>query len=746
MRRRRDAEIAPLFGRVTPRLWAYVEAVLERIVGGAAEGELSVAEREPIALLQGEHERTYGEARDVVTEEIGPATLGAFDDGASDDGGSEERTMSLRARVGRRMVARPVRSLVPLTLLLLLIGLRDLVIPGAVRGGDLVPFPEGPSLLSRYFLTWHDSGATLSPLDPSPAQIVLGLLQWVAGGAGLRLLVLVAPVLMWAGAMRALAPSLPAALPRTVLSLAYASSPPVLAALASGDVVTIVVAVVGPLVVVNATAVLDPATPVERVWRRLAAAALLLAVIISFAPALVVVLPLLLLAGVGHALIAVDAPGWRRTLIVRSIMLAVLPLPLLGPWLLALPEVLRLQFDAFEPMLGGHPLMWIALDPTQRLGGLAGLALVVAAVAGALIVAVAGVSTTTSRASFGLAALALLGPVGGWLLDGQGSAVRTGPLLVIAAASMVALAALGWYHAPDVLPLFAFGWRQVGVAATAGLLMIATAIGVFHHALVGTPGLSREEAIPAFVATLSPLPPDRALVLGQVDGRVVWEVVPASGPDLAAFGVRHDPVVYAGITAAVEDLLAGADPRAADRLGRLGVGVVLVPGPFQGPLLDALLRAQAALDPLPSLIGSVSRVSGAIPGAGIVLQGTSTAQVPDPTTPPREVLQGLTRTSPERFDGVSAASGDLIVAVPFGEGWQVRVAGSARPMLSDDGLVRVRDVGAGSTVEVFATHSAARRTGLRIQALGLLVVLSFGARPPAFAIRNARRRAEAKGL
>jgi hypothetical protein len=115
---------------------------------------------------------------------------------------------------------------------------------------------------------------------------------------------------------------------------------------------------------------------------------------------------------------------------------------------------------------------------------------------------------------------------------------------------------------------------------------------------------------------------------------------------------------------------------------------------------------------------------------------------PDPTTPPRQVLQRLERIASERYEGVTTAGGDLVVVAPFGVGWQVRVDGSSAPMLSDDGLVRVLDVAEGRTVEVVATPSLARRTALQLQAFGALLVLSLGARPPAFAIRNARRRAE----
>jgi len=282
------------------------------------------------------------------------------------------------------------------------------------------------------------------------------------------------------------------------------------------------------------------------------------------------------------------------------------------------------------------------------------------------------------------------------------------------------------------------------VAVTAGFVALVTTVGVVQHAVVGTPGLSRTDAVPAFVATLSPFPPDRVLVLGVTDAGIVWDVVPATGPDLAAFGVRHDPTAYALITEAVGDLLSGADPRAADRLGRLGIGAVIVPEGFEEPRLDALLRSQAALDPIPTLAGSVSRVSGAIPGAAIVTQGAGAGRVPDPTAPPREVLQGLERANSEQFVGVSEVSGDLLVAVPFGAGWQAVVDGATRPMLSDDGLLRVHAIAPGSSVEVVASPSVARRSALQVQALGALMVISLGARPPAFAFRNARRRAEAE--
>jgi GT2 family glycosyltransferase len=769
LRRRGDADIAPLFGRVTPRLQAYLEAVLDRIVGDAAPGDLGSAENQPSATLQGELDRRpFPGTAEALTAEVDDALAEeALADVELADRAPVDEVLAERARSGEvsdlvraarpvergrlrrlltalrtRAAARPLQVLLPPTLLLLLVGLRDVLLPGTVRGGDLVPFPTGPSLIARHLATWHDSGAALSRLDPSPAQLVLGALQAVGGDSALRLLLLLAPLLAWILAARALRSVVAEGLPRTLLGLAYAASPPVLAALAGGDVVTLIVALVLPLLALAGMTIFDASAPVERVWRRLAMSAFLLATLIAFMPPLVVVLPLIAAAGVGHALIAVEDARWRRTLSVRSIVVALLPLPLLGPWLLGLPDVLRQAWAVPARALGGHPALWVLLDPTTRIAGIAGVALVVAGIAGALVVTVADVGPTTLRSAVAMVATGLVLPLVAWWLDAAGTSVRPGPLLVVAAAALVGVAAVGLSHTPSVLSRHPFGWRQVGVALVAAGTVTLTGAGLLHLAVDGTPGLARSEAVPAYLATLAPYPADRILVLGVAGDELVWEVVPATGPDLAAFGVRHDPALHPAIVAAVADLLAGSDPRAAARLGRLGIGVVLVPAGLEDSRLSSLLRVQSALDPLPALVGSVSRVSGGLPGAAVVRDVVSFDRVPDPTTPPRRVVAAVRPDGPDRLQGDAGPGGELLAALPFGAGWRVLVDGAALPMLSDDGLIRVRDVPAGADVEVVATASARRGLLLRGQALWAVLVLSFGARPPTAAVRNAREREE----
>jgi GT2 family glycosyltransferase len=775
LRRRSDAELAPLFGRVTPRLRAYLEAVLDRIAGDALPGEASIAEYAPSAMLMGE---LTTELEDELRHDL--ASVALPDDVRDDEGADEPegaagrvarhaaegtpatavaagsiRTVeldelppaTLRGRLAlrgrrlrRRLAETPVRVLLPPLVVLLAVALRELFVPGQIRGGDLLPFPDGPGLLARHLASWHDSGATLSSVDPSPAQLVLGLLQLVPGGSGLRLLLLATPLLAWALAMRALAPMVPGALGRTVLAAAYATSAPVIAAVAGGDLQGVVLVLGIPALVITFLVVLDPATTVETVWRRIAISVLVIAVMVAFVPPLVLLLPIGALAGVAHAYAVERDARWRTTLAARSMVLGVLPFPLLGPWLRTLPAELRDVLVGPSAALGGHPLTWLALDPSRRVAGIAGAALALSAVAGALVTV-----ARRPRSAIVLLLLALVVPLVAWGADAAGLALRPSVLLVPATFAMVVLAGLGITAVPELLRASDFGWRQLSVTVLIVATVVMTVVGAVTHAIVGAPELTRGEAVPAFVATLGPLPPERVLVLGAIDGGVLWEVVPAAGPTLASFGVRDEPATRERLERAVEDLLTAGDPRAAATLGRLGIGAVVVPSGFADPTLDLLLRSQSALDPLPSLTGTVSRVSGAVPGAAVVRGLVAGDRVPDPTVPPRIVLGALERTGSTRYAGVAEVDGELVATVPFGADWRVLVDGSPRPMLVDDGMIRVLDVPAGSDVELLAGVDTFRQVSLRAQLLVLLLVVSLGARPPQLALRSARRRAEVSG-
>lgn len=710
-RRRSDRELSVLFGRITPRLRAYLEAMADRLTGDSP--------------LPGE---------DV--EVVGPVPVVG---GAVPDADIDAPNRLTRAR--RAVAAAPGRLIGLPALVLLLLGLRDALLPGPLHGGDLARFPDGPGLVARYLASWQDSGATLSGLDPSPAMLFPGMLELLLpgqGGLAVRALLVVPPLLAWVLAVRALAPSVRSGVPRVLLATLYVTSPPALVALSGGDLTTLFVLVVLPALALTLRTVLAEHAEVEVVWRALAMAVLLMAGLISFEPAAALVLPVMLVAGVAHALVVVPAGRWRTTLIVRLVLLAVVPFGLLGPWLLALPELLTGLTDGVRVPVGGAAWSWLALDPQGRLLGLAGAGLVLAALLSATV--------TLRPAPRVTAALLLVGigaPLAAFALDVLALDVRTGPLLVAATFALIVLIGTGWTRVPAVLEGYAFGWRQVGLALSVTAVLGAGAAVLLDHVVRGTPGLIREEAVPSFVAALGSVPPQRVLVIGGTDAGIVWEVVPATGPDLAAFGVRHDPTILAAIDDAVDDLLTGLDPRAAARLGRLGIGAVFVPAGMEDPRLDDVLRSQIALDPLPSLTGRIARVTSAIPGAAVITGSASVDRVPDPSEPPRTVVSPLVLERPGHFVGTTGSGGDLVAAVPFGDDWTVLVDGRPQPQLTDDGLVRVRDVPADATIEVVGSVRPARRVGLWAQAGLLLLLISLGARPPRLAVRGARARAAA---
>jgi GT2 family glycosyltransferase len=714
-RRRTDAELAPLFGRITPRLRVYVEALADRLAGDVP--------------LPGEEPSAPPVGADAATRDVG------------------------RLRRLRRLVAAaPARAVGLPTAVLILVGLRDAIRPGGVlRGGDLVALPVGDGMIARHLAPWHDTGMTLSALDPSPVQLVVGALQWLLPGPDglvLRALLLLPPFLAWVLALRASAGVTRRPVVRVALASLYVASPPALGAVRDGDLQGLAVLVLAPLLVVLLRTVLDPDAGVVAVWRRLATAAVATTVLVAAVPPFAPLVPLLVVAGIGHAVVAVPAGRWRRTLMVRSLLLGLIPVALLGPWLAALPDVLVGIVGSAPARRGGHPLAWLALVPggggdpvtTGPAAVAFGVALLVAALLGAILRVAAAPRSTV------VLTLTVVGtPTLAWVLDRAAWDVRPAPLLLPAAGAALLLAGAATTLLPAVLRDHPFGWRQVGAAGITAALALSGAAGPVLHAATGADALAREPVVPAFIATLGPVEPARVLVVGATPDGIAWEVVPAAGPDLGRLGTRHDPATAALVADAVADVLAGTDPRAAGRLGRLGVGAVVVPAGRDAPELAAALRAQVDLDPLPSLTGRVARVVGAVPVAGVATAVASTDRVPDPTTPPRTVAVALAPDGAAVLRGTTGPGGDLLVAVPSGAGAEVVVAGTTRPVLNDDGLVRVAAVPPGAEVEVRLPARPDRGTWLLLQGFALLAVLSVGIRPPHIAVRatERRRRAEA---
>ena len=358
-----------------------------------------------------------------------------------------------------------------------------------------------------------------------------------------------------------------------------------------------------------------------------------------------------------------------------------------------------------------------------------------AAGVGLLLAGVLGLTLGARRAPRAVAlgwGLGLAGGVLAWVLDGLELAPWAGTPLVLSAAAYAALLAIAFGTAEEALSRFALGWRQgaavlaaVGVAASVGTVGVALVTEDWAAFRRGEP------ALPEFVTAASAELPARVLVLAARDGHVDWELVAGTGPTMVAFGAARDPEVANAVGGIVEDLVTGRDPRAAARLGRLGVRFVVVPAGGEGAALQRALRAQVALEPRPALSGSVLEVVVWVPGAAVAAPVAFREDaVPQPRDPQRPVVP-LERQGPGRYVLEGAPAGSVVVGEPFDADWELRVDGRPVGGRVDDAALRFDDVPAGSRLVLEHTRGTARAVALAGQLLVLLLVVSLGLRPPA---------------
>jgi hypothetical protein len=358
-------------------------------------------------------------------------------------------------------------------------------------------------------------------------------------------------------------------------------------------------------------------TPPATAWRAAAGAALLGAIAGAFVPP---VLPVLAAAGVALLLgVLPGAPrGWRGPLTARVSLAAFVPFALLGPWTLELfaPEGPIRGASLAEPV-AGELWRWVLLAPP--LDGFpdpwAGIGFVLAGVLGVLF---------GWRRQAGLVAilwlLALTGAATGWWLARTGAPVWPGLPLVLTAAAYAGLLAVAFATGEASLGRHTFGWRQVAALTTTAAVVVSLVV-VAAGLVAGPQGtyVRDREALPAFVtAAATPGDPFLVLLLADVEGVTTYEVVPGSGPTMAATGVVPDADALDTVDAAVADLVAGRDVNAASALGQLGVRFVVVPDGGTSDALDTALRGQDGLEPRPVATGRVLAVGGALPRASVV--------------------------------------------------------------------------------------------------------------------------------
>jgi len=697
VRQRSDRELRELFGRVSPRIRAYVEAIADWIAGG----DHPVAPAE--ALREGEEP--------LVVEP------------------------SLK-RVVRRVKQRPVLVASLLLVALIGIGAWPLLLGEELRGGQLAPWPDtATAFLTDYTSGWSQAAAFGTSADPSPAQALLGLLQLLVGGSSLlapRVLLFGSVLVAWILALRAAQVYSRRRLPRVVAASAYVLSPPALAALATGQVGALVLLAVFPGIVAAGITLSRRRTPPARAWRSVSAVALLTALAAAFEPVVLVVVTVVGTLMIVGSLVANAGSGWQRALAIRVVAATVGAWVLLLPWSLQLLEPDGPLRGVSGEVVGGELWRWLFLSPDLIgfPGILAGVGFVLAGILGLLV--------SLPRAPGLLIALwvaALAGAVGAWWLGRTGGVTWPGLPLIVTAAAFAGLFALAFASAQASLSRFSFGWRQIAAGTTA--VAVALSLGVVAFDLVRGPWDAYavdDPALPAFLTLDADQEPGfRVLVLAETSDDVRWEVVPGSGETMAAFGVPSSPALDQ-IEGRVIDMLDREDPQAMARLGALGVRYVLVPSGASGEQLDASLRRQIGIEPRPLSDGRLFRVEQVLPPVSVVATDDVAYLLDRGVLPEGAQPQELRQDDQGIWTGRAGQGGSVVIADAQDPGWVASGDGSSLSRTTGEPTV-LDGVEAHTTVQVRHEGREARRLAVTGQVLALLLVISLALRPPDFARR-----------
>jgi GT2 family glycosyltransferase len=696
---RTDAELSPLFLKVTARLRAYAEAIGDWVAGGDA----------------------------------------SIDDVAPPDASAEPATATERVVAAVR--ARPVTFAAAVLAVLGVVVALPLLTTASIRGGELAPWPSDASaFLTSYVASWHEPSGFGTAAPPSPAQAVLGLLTVLAAGSSWlapRLLLLGAVPLAWVLMLRAGRLATLRRLPRLAAATAYALSPPLLAALRTGRVGALVVGVCLPALAITVGTLARPDARADATWRNTAAAAMVTAVMVAFAPPSALAVVVALVAGLVATARLVPA-GARRATALRLVSVVAGAFLLLFPWSL---ELVR----PGTPVLGGPERVAVAAQPFWRwlllapeLVGFPGIL----AGAGLLAAGLLGLVFGTPRRPFvvaGLWAAALAGMYGAWVLGRSGvdAWAWAGLPLLLTAMALAGLLAVAFSSAGAQLGEHDFGWRQVASVVT-GLVVAAGMAGATiavarapwdAYALADTP-------LPAFIpAEEEAVGPFRVLVLADDGGTVSWDLTGPAGPTMASFGVRPPALAVDAVQGVVDDVLGGSDPGAAGRLGLANVRYVVVPEEGRSRTLETALAEQIGLEPTPVVSGRLFRVAGWAPRVAVVDRTTARAVERLGELPSGAEVRPLLRDDPTRYEATDAApdGGSVLVAEVAEGGWEAAADGVPIPVERLGPQLRFGLSGPADYVLV-AHDQQARRTALVLAQLAfVLVALSLMLRPPRFA-------------
>jgi GT2 family glycosyltransferase len=247
---------------------------------------------EPASVVNHLRPSTFDQVRGALEAVTGLATtsntttasLSALDSGPVDDDAAylDQSSSGMLARV----IRKPSVIVVAVLTLLAIISTRALWLgDGVIQGGALLPSPWGASdLWGFYIQSWHNVGPG-STADAPPYLAVVALLGTIFLGKAtwaVQVLVLLAiPLAGWAAYFASRGMITSKAI-RAWGAITYALVPAVTGAVAQGRIGTAVVAVVLPFAVRSVYRTGQPGATL----RRAAGSALLLAIVLAFAPAI----------------------------------------------------------------------------------------------------------------------------------------------------------------------------------------------------------------------------------------------------------------------------------------------------------------------------------------------------------------------------------------------------------------------------------------------------------------------------
>ncbi len=578
----------------------------------------------------------------------------------------------------RRILTAPVVLVVALLTIVAIAGTRGLWLgDGVLQGGALLPAPPGASdLWQTYLRAWHDVGAgSTTPAPPYLAVVVaIAVLLLGKAPAAVTLVLLLGIPLAGLAAYVTMKGLVPQPGIRAWAATAYALLPAMTGAVSSGRIGLTILAVALPFALRSLVRISSP----RGTYRRAAGTALLVAIVMSVAPGVWVVL---LVGGVLAAVWLVRRPGGPgRPVLIRLGIALLAPVVLLLPWswhVLAHPSLLLL-----EPGLNGGPITDADLAPWQLLllhpggPGMTPVWISAGLVAAGLLALLRRdrLAVTGGFAVLGALAL-LLGLVQVVLLvtpPGASEPIRAWPgqATLVLGLALVAMAAVAVHGLRDRFIGTNFSLTQ----PLALLLVLAAVLAPVLTSIWfvgGLPSVVRKapaSPLPAFVAAdaVSAQAPRTLVIEAAGVDRVTYNLVNGSGLELGDAETGPPASQWEALDPAVAALVSGRGGDEVASLAGYGVRYVLL-APGSSPDLIPVLDSEPGLRRLSSSGGEVLwRISGV-------------------TTRARVVQPDLEEPVGVADEGTVTADPYLAQLLPEGTGERALVAGVAR----DDGWTAV---------------------------------------------------------